>query len=49
MFMTSEIIGVKDKKEKRDICEIFLIMNSSFLFYFFFFAENEILLILNQL
>lgn len=44
--MISEIIGAnKDKKEKRDICEICFIINSSFLF--FFFLQNEILLASN--
>lgn len=34
--MISEIIGAnKDKKEKRDICEICFIINSSFLFFFY--------------
>lgn len=44
--MISEIIGAnKDKKEKRDICAICFIINSSFLF--FFFLQNEILLASN--
>lgn len=44
--MISEIIDAnKDKKEKRNICEICFIINSSFLF--FFFLQNEILLASN--